>query len=97
MSKVIGYKAQSYLVDGSEDISNGDWADALHALSEAYGFILGLQFTKDSTGNPYMTNQEVNALLERLTDGSGGFWERTPEELTAMANEVALATGLTLP
>ena len=97
LSKVIGYKAQSYLVDGAEDISNGDWADALHALSEAYGFILGLQFTKDSTGNPYMTNQEVNALLERLTDGSGGFWERTPEELTAMANEVALATGLTLP
>jgi hypothetical protein len=44
-----------------------------------------------------MTNQEVNALLERLTDGSGGFWERTPEELTVMANEVALATGLTLP
>lgn len=97
LSKVIGHKAQSYLVDGAEDISNGDWADALHALSEAYGFILGLQFTKDSTGNPYMTNQEVNALLERLTDGSGGFWERTPEELTAMANEVALATGLTLP
>ncbi len=97
LSKVIGYKAQSYLVDGAEDISNGDWADALHALSEAYGFILGLQFTKNSTGNPYMTNQEVNALLERLTDGSGGFWERTPEELTAMANEVALATGLTLP
>jgi len=84
-------------VDGAEDITNGDWADALHALSEAYGFILGLQFTKDSSGNPYMTNDEVNDLLARLSAGDGGFWERTPEELTAMAAEVATATGLTLP
>ena len=97
ISKVVGYKAQSYLVDGAEDITNGDWADALHALSEAYGFILGLQFTKDSSGNPYMTNDEVNDLLARLSAGDGGFWERTPEELTAMAAEVATATGLTLP
>ena len=97
ISKVVGYKAQSYLVDGAEDITNGDWADALHALSEAYGFILGLQFTKDSSGNPYMTNDEVNDLLGRLSAGEGGFWERTPEELTAMAAEVATATGLTLP
>jgi hypothetical protein len=97
ISKVVGYKAQSYLVDGAEDITNGDWADALHALSEAYGFILGLQFTKDSSGNPYMTNDEVNDLLSRLSAGDGGFWERTAEELTAMAAEVATATGLTLP
>lgn len=97
ISKVVGYKAQSYLVDGAEDITNGDWADALHALSEAYGFILGLQFTKDSTGNPYMTNAEVNDLLARLSAGDGGFWGRTADELTAMAAEVASATGLTLP
>ena len=97
ISKVVGYKAQSYLVDGAEDITNGDWADALHALSEAYGFILGLQFTKDSTGNPYMTNTEVNDILARLSSGDGGFWDRTADELTAMAAEVASATGLTLP
>ena len=97
ISKVVGYKAQSYLVDGAEDITNGDWADALHALSEAYGFILGLQFTKDSTGNPYMTNTEVNDILARLSSGDGGFWDRTADELTAMAAEVALATGLTIP
>ena len=93
LSKVIGYKAHYYLVGGAEDITNGDWADALHALSEAYGFILGMQFTKDSSGNPYMTNAEVNDLLTRLSAGDGGFWERTAEELTAMAAEVASATG----
>ena len=63
LSKVIGYKAQSYLRDAAEDIENGDWADALHALSEAYGFILGLQFTKATDGAPYLTNQGVNELL----------------------------------
>ena len=73
------------------------WADAHHALSEGYGFILGLQFTKNSDGNPYMTNAEVNSLLERLSAGDAGFWERTPEELNTMADEVAQATGLTLP
>ena len=97
ISKVIGYKAQSYLRDGAEDITAGNWADALHALSEGYGFILGLQFTKNSDGNPYMTNEEVNSLLDRLSAGDGGFWERTVEELTTMADEIAQGTGLTLP
>ena len=97
LSKVVGYKAQSYLIDGAEHITNGDWAAALHALSEAYGFILGLQFTKDATATAYMSNQEVNDLLERLAAGDGGFWERTPDQLIAMAEEVAAATGLTLP
>ena len=94
ISKVIGYKAESYLRDGAEDITNGMWADAHHALSEGYGFILGLQFTKNSAGNPYMTNEEVNSMLVRLTAGEGGFWERTPEELNTMADEIAQATGL---
>ena len=97
ISKVIGYKAQSYLRDGAEDITAGNWADALHALSEGYGFILGLQFTKNSDGNPYMTNEEVNSLLDRLSAGDGGFWERTVEELSTMADEIAQGTGLTLP
>ena len=93
ISKVIGYKAHYYLVAGAEDITNGDWAAALHALSEAYGFILGLQFTKDSSGNHYMSNTEVNDLLSRLSAGNGGFWERTVEELNTIADEVAIATG----
>ena len=93
ISKVIGYKAHYYLVGGAEDITNGDWASALHALSEAYGFILGLQFTKDSSGNPYMSNTEVNDLLSRLSAGNGGFWERTVEELNTIADQVAIATG----
>ena len=97
LSKVIAYKAQSYLRDTAEDIQNGDWADALHAASEGYGFILGLQFTKTAEGTPYMTNAEVNEMLSDLIAGNGGIWDRTPAELTAMADELETITGLSLP
>ncbi len=100
LSKVIGYKAQSYLRDAAEIIDDTDvveWADALHALSEAYGFILGLQFTKTSDGTPYLTNAEVNELLDELSAGTGGFWDRTPAELRTMADELQQITGLSVP
>ena len=42
---------------------------------------------------PYMTNEEVNAMLDKLMAGNG-FWDRTAEELEAMAKDVDAATGL---
>jgi hypothetical protein len=44
-------------------------------------------------GNPYFTNQEVNAMLADL-EKDNGFWSRTSTELTAMADKIDLATGL---
>lgn len=96
ISKVIAYKAQSYLRDTAEDIEQGDWANALHAASEGYGFILGLQFTKQADGTPYMTNAEVNDLLADLIAGNGGLWDRTAAEYTAMADQIQQATGLSV-
>ena len=96
LSKVIGYKAEYYLRNAAEDIENGDMAAALHALSEAYGLILGLQYTKTTDGTPYMTSQGVNELLNELSAGTGGFWERTPVELTDMADQLKQITGLSL-
>ena len=93
ISKVIGYKAAYYLRSGGDEITAGNWANAHHALSEGYGFILSLQFTQGSDGNPYMTNEEVNAMLDKLMAGNG-FWDRTAEELEAMAKDVDAATGL---
>ena len=96
LSKVIGYKAFYYIEKGSEYITGGKWAAAHHALSEAYGFILGMQFTKAADGEPYMTNAEVNTMLDALALGNG-FWDRTPAELDDMAAQVRTATGLTSP
>ena len=43
LSKVIGRKAADYL-SGAKEITDGNWANAHHALSEGYGFILSLQY-----------------------------------------------------
>jgi hypothetical protein len=93
ISKIIGYRAAYYLRSGGTKIDSGKWADALHALSEGYGFVLSLQFTMNDDGNPYFTNQEVNAMLADL-EKDNGFWSRTSTELTAMADKIDLATGL---
>ena len=96
LSKVIGYKAFYYIEKGSTSIADGKWAAAHHALSEAYGFILGMQFTKAADGKPYMTNAEVNTMLDALAAGNG-FWDRTPAELDDMAAQLKTATGLSSP
>ena len=96
ISKVVGYKAFYYIEKGSEYITGGKWAAAHHALSEAYGFILGMQFTKAADGEPYMTNAEVNTMLDALAAGNG-FWDRTPAELDEMAAQLKTATGLSSP
>ena len=96
LSKVIGYKAFYYIEKGSTSIADGKWAAAHHALSEAYGFILGMQFTKAADGEPYMTNAEVNTMLDALAAGNG-FWDRTPAELDEMAVQLKAATGLSSP
>ena len=87
ISKVIGYRASSYLRSGASKISAGTWADALHALSKGYGFVLSLQFTMKDDGEPYFTNSEVNEMLDDL-EKDNGFWSRTPEELNAMADKI---------
>ena len=47
LSKLIAYKAVDYLNGYMTKIAAGNTADAFHALSEGYGFIMSLQFTND--------------------------------------------------
>ena len=94
LSKVIGYKSQYYLRKAAEAIEEGEWATALHAFSEAYGFILGLQYTQGANGEPYLTHEQVNEHLSTLSAGNGGFWDRTPAELRTMADQLKQSTGL---
>ena len=93
VSKIIGYRAAYYLRSGGSKIDSGKWADALHALSEGYGFVLSLQFTMKDDGNPYFTNAEVNDMLADL-EKDNGFWSRTSAELNIMADKIDQASGL---
>jgi len=82
LSHIIGRKAADYLRSGAGKINDGKWADAHHALSEGWGFILSLQFTKNPTsGAPYYSNSEVNDMLTQIDN----FWTVTPANLESMA------------
>lgn len=75
ISKVIGVRAVHYLQAGKEDLASKAYASALHGLSEGYGFIYSLQFTRNpKTDAPYFTFAEVNAMIAKLEKGNG-FWD----------------------
>lgn len=84
VSKIIGYKAVDYLNDYVSKAAAGTPADAIHALSEGYGFVMSLQVTNDGTGKPYFTNAEVNTMLAKIEN----FWTVSSEDCTAMAAEI---------
>ena len=90
VSKIIGYKAHDYLNDYVTKKAAGTPADAIHALSEGYGFVMSLQVTNDGTGKPYFTNAEVNVMLAKLDN----FWTVTSADCTAMANEIKAKMSL---
>ena len=91
LSMVVASKAEYYLRKAADaaDLS----PDYFHALSEAYGFILSLQFTYTADGTPYFSNSEVNTMLQQLEAGNG-FWDRTDAELNEMENAINAVSGL---
>jgi len=93
LSQVIGRKAADYLKSGAKEITDGNMANAFHALSEGYGFILSLQFTLNpKVSEPYFTNQEVNNMLDTF-DGGNGFWDSQPADLDKMAADIETRFG----
>ena len=77
ISKVMGVRAVYYLQAGKRALAAQDNATAFHDLSEGYGFVYSLQFTRNpETGAPYLSASEVTALIEKLEAGNG-FWDLT--------------------
>lgn len=100
ISKVIGIRAVYYLQSGKNaiDQESPDYGAAFHDLSEGYGFIYSLQFTRvPNTDTPYVTKSEVDAYLNQLLgDGPNGLWDVTPETLDAITNDIVEAFDFTL-
>ena len=84
ISKIVGQKAVNYLEGYVATDKAVSPADAIHDLSEGYGFILSLMFTNDGTGSPYFSEAEVNTMLSKLSN----FWTVSDVELTQMANDI---------
>ena len=93
LSRVVAYKAISYLTGASEELAaNGVTPDFIHDLSEGYGFIYSLQFTKVD-GNAYVDNAWVETTLNSLENGNG-FWDVTTTLLDNIKAQIQTATGL---
>lgn len=100
ISKVIGIRAVHYLQSGKQPIDQEtpDYGAAFHDLSEGYGFVFSLQFTRiPNSDTPYFTKSEVDEFLNQLMgDGPNGLWDVTPETLDAISSDIAEAFDFTV-
>ena len=95
VSKIIAIRAVYYLQQGKANLG-ADWASAFHDLSEGFGFIYSLQFTrKPATNAAYFSTSEVNGFISTLTIGNG-FWDITADQLDTMSETIAARFGFTV-
>ena len=88
ISMVLAVRGIYYLQQSKSNLETNK-ASAFHALSEAYGFIYSLQFTrKPGTTEPYFTKTEVEALTSQLMVGNG-FWDITPETIDLISDTIS--------
>ena len=96
ISKVSAVRAVHYLQAGKAKIAEGDMAAAFHQLSEGFGFVYSLQFTrKPNTNVPYFTHEEVETYVSELMAGNG-FWDVTNETLDTISEEIATRFNFTV-
>ena len=89
ISQVIGIRSVYYLQQGRMGIENGDFGAAFHDLSEGFGFIYSLQFTRNTdTDEPYFSAEETQGFIDTLRAGNG-FWDHTPATLNEMSETIA--------
>ncbi|SDS88569.1 protein of unknown function [Maribacter dokdonensis] len=100
LSEVIGIRAVYYLQQGknSLDQETPDYGGAFHDLSEGYGFVYSLQFTrKPNSSEPYFTKDEVDAfLVDLMDDGENGLWDVEATTLDAISADIAARFNFTL-
>lgn len=100
ISEIIGIRAVYYLQQAKVSLvgETPAYGTAFHDLSEGYGFIYSLQFTrKPNSSDPYFTKAEVDALLvDLMDDGENGLWDVTLETLDTIADAIAERFDFTL-
>ena len=91
LSEVIGIRAVYYLQQGKIALTSNpvNWGTGFHDISEGYGFIYSLQFTRNpETDTPYFSRAEVLDFLAQLEAGNG-LWDVTETTLDTMSNTIA--------
>lgn len=89
ISEVIAIRAVYYLQNGKNALSINDLGGAFHDLSEGYGFIKSLRYTRmPNSVDSYFSTSEIDDVITRLTAGNG-FWEVSAETLDMISSEIA--------
>ncbi len=98
LSEVIAIRAVYYLQQAKLAFENGSTGSAFHDLSEGYGFIYSLQFTRRPGSNtPYFTLEDVdNFIANLMDDGPNGFWDVEASTLDAIAETIAAEFDFTV-
>ena len=98
VSKVIAVRGVFYLQLGKTQIQDGNREGAFHALSEAYGFVYSLRFTRNPESNsPLFTLNEVEALLDKMIKSpENGYWSVTPKVLDEVSEAMAAKFDFTV-
>ncbi|MCT8340950.1 DUF4856 domain-containing protein [Flavobacteriaceae bacterium TK19130] len=98
ISEVIAIRAVHYLQSGKTALQNSDMGAAFHSLSEGYGFVYSLRFTRNNADDmPFFSASEVeNFLTSMMNDGDNGLWDVTPATLDTISNEIAAKFDFTV-
>ena len=98
VSKVIAVRGVYYLQAGKAQIADGNREGAFHALSEAYGFVYSLRFTRNPESSaPLFTTAEVNVLLDKLINTpENGYWSVTSEAIDQVSEAMAAKFDFTV-
>ena len=99
LALVAAVRAVYYLQEGKGKLTQDNGAKAFHALSEGYGFIMSLRYTRQpGTDNPYFSKSEIDAMLANLVSGPNGLWDidNLSPKLDALSAQIATKFGFTV-
>lgn len=92
ISKVIGIRAVYNLESGRRELFDGtapNYGSAFHDISEGYGFIYSLAFTRNTeTQAPFFTYEEVQDMLSKF-EINNGLWDVSETTLVEMAQDIS--------
>ncbi len=96
ISDVIGIRAVYYLQQGKKGIEAGNLGTAFHDLSEGFGFIYSLRFTRDAgSDSSKFSDDEIESFISQLLEGDG-FWDVTPATLDGISESIAAKFNFTV-
>ena len=98
ISEVIAIRAVYYLQNGKAAIENDNLGTAFHDLSEGYGFLYSLRFTRNNQNDTsYFSRSEVDGFINSMmNEGENGLWDVTPATLDTISEAIAAEFSFTV-